>query len=81
MEQQKLWIRWRRINASHANAPPTVSEKIISVGNVSTTSTKSFKLPDSTTFVPSKSAEIFRGVGDNCSLVLMTTTLISKIAT
>ena len=55
--------------ASSANAPPTVSEKIISVGNVSTTSTKSFKLPDSTTFVPSKSAEIFRGVGDNCSIV------------
>ena len=55
--------------ASSANAPPTVSEKIISVGNVSTTSTKKFKLPDSTTFVPSKSAEIFRGVGDNCSIV------------
>ena len=57
------------------------SEKVVSVGNVSTISTKKFKLHDSTIIVPSKCAEIFRGVGDNGSFVFMTTTWISKIVT
>ena len=56
-------------DASHAHAPHATSEKVVSVGNVSTISTKKFKLPDSTTDVPSKSAEISRDVGDNGALV------------
>ena len=56
-------------DASHAHAPHVTSEKVVSVGNVSTISAKKFKLPDSTTDVPSKSAEISRDVGDNGALV------------
>ena len=54
---------------SHMHAPPVVCEKVVSVGHVSTISAKKFKLPDSTTVVPSKSAEIFRDVGDNGAFV------------
>ena len=41
-------------DASHAHAPHVTSKKVVSVGNVSTISAKKFKLPDSTTDVPSK---------------------------
>ena len=56
-------------NVSHAHSPHVTSEKVVSVGNVSTISTKKFKLSDSTTDVPSKSAEISRNVRDNGALV------------
>ena len=56
-------------DASHAHAPHATSEKVVSVGNVSTISAKKFKLPESTTDVPSKSAEISRDVGDNGALI------------
>ena len=56
-------------DVSHAHAPHVTGEKVVSVGHVSTISAKKFKLPESTTVVPSKCAEIFRDVGDNGAFV------------
>ena len=68
-------------DVSHAHMPPVTSEKVVSVGHVSTISAKKFKLLDSTTVVPSKCAEIFKDVGDNGALVFYDNNLSSKIAT
>ena len=51
--------------ASNHSKPPTINGKVVSVGNVSTSSAKRVKLPKTTETVPDKSAEIFRNMGDN----------------
>ena len=53
---------------SSSSKSPTINGKIIHVINVSTSTAKNFKLPNSTNIVPDKSAQIFRSVGDNGSI-------------
>ncbi|KAK1645820.1 hypothetical protein QYE76_063625 [Lolium multiflorum] len=55
------------VDASHVAKPPTINGKIIGVGNVSTSTTKRAKLPET---VCDKSAEIFQSVGDNGPIAL-----------
>ena len=68
----KVWTitTTSNVNASHVAKPPTINGKIIGVGNVSTSTTKPAKLPETAETICDKSAEIFRSVEDNGPIAL-----------
>jgi len=63
----KVWTitTTSNVNASHVAKPPTINGKIIGVGNVSTSTTKPAKLPETAETICDKGAEIFQSVEDN----------------
>ncbi|KAK1645331.1 hypothetical protein QYE76_063136 [Lolium multiflorum] len=69
----KVWTITTTSNddVSHVATPPTINDKIIGVGNVSTPSAKRAKLPETAEIaktaetVCDKTAEIFQNIGDN----------------
>ena len=67
----KVWTITTTSNddASHVAKPPTINGKIIGVGNVSTSTTKHAKLPETGETVCDKSAKIFQSIGDMVPLL------------
>ena len=60
-------------NATQVAAPPTSTNKIIGVGNVSTSNAKREKLPETAKTAETacdKTAEIFSNIGDNYPIAL-----------
>ncbi|KAK1668434.1 hypothetical protein QYE76_056593 [Lolium multiflorum] len=63
----KVWTitTTSNVDAPHVAKPPTINDKIIGVGNVSTPSAKRAKLPETAETICDKTAEIFQNIGDN----------------
>ncbi|KAK1683306.1 hypothetical protein QYE76_044154 [Lolium multiflorum] len=71
----KVWTitTTSKANDSHVAAPPTINDKIIGVGNVSTPSAKRAKLPEIAKTAETacdKTAEIFSNLGDDNPIAL-----------
>ncbi|KAK1645826.1 hypothetical protein QYE76_063631 [Lolium multiflorum] len=66
----KVWTitTTSNVDASHVAKPPTINGKIIGVGNVSNSTAKRAKLPETAETVCDKSAEIFQNVVDHNGL-------------
>ncbi|KAK1696756.1 hypothetical protein QYE76_013453 [Lolium multiflorum] len=66
----KVWTitTTSNVDASHVAKPPTINSKIIGVGNVSNSTAKRAKLPETAETVCDKSAEIFQNAVDHNGL-------------